>query len=100
MGIAYGQVFGKKHYNVQPDPQIGPTDHRPCSAAAAAGRVQPKREVKCPFAWEPWEIRLAADPTKTFDEISIETGRTRKAVMAYVRKHGFDTSKSRYLISR
>lgn len=66
MGVAYGQVWGRKHYNVQPEYHEEP--------------VAAKPQSKHYRAWSEDELGLIRNEDLSIEQISEMTGRTYNAV--------------------
>ena len=94
MGIAYGQVFGRKHDNIQPIYAEKPKPEKPHKAVTKG-----KTYVKGNMAGKPWtieELEMMYDESIPFTKIAKDTGRSYRSVADYASLHGFPTPPSRY----
>lgn len=78
MGIAYGQVWGRKHNNVQPVYCEGEQSQKQQKAEQRPQEEKPKKSAE---RWTDAEIALCYDENLSIERISEMTGRTYQGVL-------------------
>lgn len=103
MGIAYGQVFGKKHYNVQPiapdTSTVEGVEEFMRSSRLKSMKFVAENKPDEPMSGKRWtkgERDMLSREDITFADIADATGRSYDGVCKYARQNGFPCPPSRY----